>query len=127
MSVIMTTDHWEGVFNNEEVNYSPSWEMVDDAIQRLDERVYTSVALYNQEGLTLSIGGGPAGIVILLNKEDDYLTARRSDETEKTMILIGGQSGEYMRKYVFSREGSKKIAKAFFEGRDVRNMWVWES
>jgi hypothetical protein len=91
----MTTDYWESAINNERVDPCPSWKSVDNAITRLNEKVYTLVVLDDLKGSTLFVGGGSAGIVVAWSKGDQHLIARRGDQSEKVLIVVGGQAGEY--------------------------------
>jgi hypothetical protein len=122
----MTTDFWESIINDERVEPCPGWEDIDSAITRLDEKVYTLVALDDHKGSSLFIGGGPAGIVVAWSKDDQHLIARRGDQTEKAKIVVGGQAGEYKKRNVISREEAKEIARAYFNGSDVRSLGAWD-
>jgi hypothetical protein len=122
----MTTDFWESIINDERVDPCPSWENIDGAITRLDAKVYTLVALDDHKGSSLFIGGGPAGIVVAWSKGDQHLIARRGDRSEKVMIVVGGQAGEYKQRNIIAVDEAKDIAKAFSNGFDVRNLGTWD-
>jgi hypothetical protein len=122
----MTTDFWESIINDERVDHCPSWENIDSAITRLYERVYTLVALNDHKGSSLFIGGGPAGLVVAWSKGDQHLIARQGDQSEKVMIVAGGQAGEYKIRNIISLDQAKDIAKAYFDGFDVRNLGAWD-
>jgi hypothetical protein len=122
----MTTDYWESVINDERVDPCPGWESVDNAITRLDEKVYTLVLLDDHQGLSLFIGGGSAGVVVAWSKADQHLIARRGDLSEKVLIVVGGQAGEYKRRNIISLDEAKGIARAYFNGFDVRDLGAWD-
>jgi hypothetical protein len=126
VSVTMTTDYWESVINDERVDLCPSWHSVDDAITRLNETVYTLVVLDDHQGSSLFIGGGLAGIVVAWSKGDQHLIARRGDQSEKVSIVVGGQAGEYKRRNAISLDEAKSIARAYFNGSDVRDLGEWD-
>jgi hypothetical protein len=121
----MTTDYWESAINNERVDPCPSWKSVDNAITRLNEKVYTLVVLDDLKGSTLFVGGGSAGIVVARSKGDQHLIARRGDQSEKVLIVVGGQAGEYKRRNIISHDEAKDIARAYFNGLDVRALGAW--
>jgi hypothetical protein len=122
----MTTDYWESVINDERVDPYPRWESVDSAITRLDEKVYTLVVLDDHQGSSLFIGGGSAGIVVAWSKGDQHLIARRGDLSENVSIVVGGQAGEYKRRNAISLDEAKGIARAYFNGFDVRDLGTWD-
>ena len=126
MGVIMTTDYWESVINDERVDPCPSWESIDSAITRLNEKVYTLVVLDDQEGSSLFIGGGAAGIVVAWSKEDQHLIARRGNQSEKVLIVVGGQAGEYRKRNSISLDEARDIARAYYNGVDVRGLGAWD-
>lgn len=122
----MTTDYWESVINDERVDRCPGWEAVDCAITRLDEKVYTLVVLDDHKGSSLFVGGGPTGIVVAWSKGDQHLLACRGDQSEKVLIVVGGQAGEYKKRNAISLDEAKDIAKAYYNGNDVSNLGAWD-
>jgi len=122
----MTTDYWESIINDECIDPCPNWESIDNAIMRLNEKVYTLVVLDNHQGSSLFIGGGSAGIVVAWSKGDQHLIARRGDQSEKVSIVVGGQAGEYKRRNTISLDEAKDIARAYFNGFDVRDLGAWD-
>ena len=126
MTVTMTTDYWESVITYEHLHPCPSWETVNGAISRLNEKTYTLVVLDDHRGSNLFIGGGSTGVVVAWSKGESHLIARVGDENEKIAIAVGGQAGEYRRRNVISLGEAQKIAKAYFDGSDVRNLAMWD-
>lgn len=124
--MILISDHWQGISDNRREERFPDWESVERAIGQLDETVQTLVVLDDERGSNLFVGGGPSGIVVALSMGDEHLIARQGDKTQTTLITAGGQEGDYRKRNVISLEHSKDIAKAFFNGIDVRSLGRWE-
>ena len=122
----MTYDRWKGLLSEEHVDHAPDWASVNNAINRLDEKVYTLIFLEDESGSNLGIGGGPSGIVVTLYRESQHLVARHGDDCEKISIVIGGQDGDFPRKNVVTFEQAKNIARAYLQGVDVRTIANWE-
>jgi hypothetical protein len=125
--MILTTDFWESVINDERIDHFPDWERIDRSITRLDEKVHTLVSLDDERGSNLFVGGGPSGIVVALSSGQDHFIARQGDETAMVSVVVGGQAGDYRKRNVVSLEQAKDIAKAYFQGVDVRTLGRWDS
>ncbi|BGE88007.1 MULTISPECIES: hypothetical protein [Methylosinus] len=125
--MILTSDFWESVINDERVDRFPDWESIDRSISRLDEKVYTLVVLDNEKGSNLFIGGGSSGIVVALSSGNEHLIARQGDETKPISVIVGGQAGDYRQRNVVSPGFAKDIARAYFKGDDVRALSQWDS
>jgi hypothetical protein len=95
---------------------------VDCSINRLDEELHTLVVLDDEKGSNLFVGGGPSGIVVALSDDKEHLIARRGNDAEPISIVVGGQAGDYRKRNVLSLEQAKYIARAYFEGVDIRTL-----
>jgi Immunity protein Imm1 len=124
--MILTSDFWQNVINDEQIDHSLEWESVDCSINRLDEKVHTLVVLADEKGSNLFVGGGPSGIVVALSYDKEHLIARRGNDAEPISIVVGGQAGDYRKRNVISLEQAKDIARAYFEGVDIRTLGRWD-
>lgn len=61
MIVTMTSDFWESVINDDQVNSLPTWANVERALARLDGKGRTLVTLEDNNGSTLYVGGSTKG------------------------------------------------------------------
>jgi Ethanolamine utilization protein EutJ (predicted chaperonin) len=125
--MILTSDFWESIINDQRIDRFPDWEMVDKSINRLDKKMYTLVVLDDEKGSNLSIGGGPSGVVAALSSGQDHLIAREGDGTMTISVVLGGQAGDYRKRNVISVEHAKGIAKAYLQGSDVRALYDWDT
>jgi hypothetical protein len=124
--MILISDFWQSIINDEQIDNCPKWEVIDRAISRLDEKTYTLVVLDNEEGSNLLVGGGPSGNVVALSCSREHLLARRGNETKTISVVVGGQAGDYLQRNVISTEQAKDIAKAFFLGVNVQTLGHWD-
>jgi hypothetical protein len=113
--MILISDFWQNIINDEQIDNCPKWESIDRAISKLDAKVHTLVVLDDEEGSNLFVGGGQSGIVVGLSCGREHLLARRGIEATTISIVVGGQAGDYRQRNVISTEQPRDIAKAYFE------------
>ncbi|WP_157926144.1 hypothetical protein [Methylosinus trichosporium] len=104
--MILTSDFWESVINDERVDRFPDWESIDRSISRLDEKVYTLSSLITKKAQTC-LSAGSSGIVVALSSGNEHLIARQGDETKPISVIVGGQAGDYRQKTSFPRDSQK--------------------
>jgi hypothetical protein len=125
--MILISDFWQSVINDEQIDNCPKWESIDCAINKLDEKVHTLVVLDDEERSNLFVGGGPSGFVVALSCGREHLLARRGNEATTIEVFVRGQAGDYRQRNVISMEQAKDIAKAYFEGVNVQTLGHWDS
>ena len=124
--MILTTDFWESVINDERVNPLPDWSNVQSSIDRLDEKVHTLVALDDENGSSLLIGGGQTRLIVALSRDQNHLLAREGNETVTVSVIVGGQYGDYRKRNLITPKKAKSIAKAYFLGNDIFSIFQWD-
>jgi len=124
--MILTCDYWKDVVNEETIIHRPNWSEVENAINRLDGKLYTLIVLDNGKGLNLFIGGSSSTIIVALSSSSEHLIMHCGDDRTTILVNVGGQIGDYRKRNIISLEHAKDVAKAFFEGSDIRSIQQWD-
>lgn len=109
----MVFDNWSGVRNTEEVAASPVWDVVEDAIDKLDEKERTLTSLNRDDGMSLLIGGRNGKFICALSGKGRNLIAKNGSEEERLLVVVGGQEGDFRKRNVLSLDKAKSVASNF--------------
>lgn len=116
----LTTDSWKGGDCEESVIDRPREADLLEAIDRLDERVYTLVIVGGEGEAHLAVGGGRGRFVVYATFDNRtfHNLVERGRPGGVITIVAGGQAGEYPACQVVDRERAIRAASRFLsEGR----------
>jgi len=123
-------DKWRGVLSDDWRVEHPSWDQLNEAIQRMDAKVYTLVTIQGPGEQHLAIGGG-AGRYVVYATFDNYefwkLLDATAVRTDSPVILnAGGQEGDYPAREIVDLIQAQTAARSFFARRELDPTLSWE-
>ena len=103
---------------------NPTWQQVESAIRALDAADYNDIMMIPvvaNEGTWLAVGGGAGRYVVTGSIEHNrFPTVVREPgiglkrhEEENEMVMVGGQEGDYPRRWIVDLETAMRAARAF--------------
>jgi ABC-type sugar transport system substrate-binding protein len=124
----LSWDLWQGNQDHGDVVVVTDWAQVQGAIAALDGRSRTLVTLEADGETHMAIGGGgEAGYVAYVtfdNEVFEYLVDRDCGEKGRVAIVVGGQEGDYSRRYAVGLALVLEAARLFVEAGEVdRSVW----
>jgi hypothetical protein len=128
--ITLGTDLWEGVRCKDSKLSNPSWPAIETAIRDLDGEHRTIATIEGTGAVRLVVGGGSQGKYIVWATFDNekfhtLLSTERS--TEKILLRIGGQNGDYQKEMVVDIGAALKAAKTFYEFGKLNEELDWKS
>jgi hypothetical protein len=124
------TDYWRGTACDGDQIAHPSVEDIEVAITRLDGKYRTIVTIKGDEDAHLAVGGGASGQYVVYATFDNkrfstLMSAEPSDS--QTLLLVGGQQGDYPRNIVVDLPLALAAAKAFAETGQIDPGLRWRN
>ena len=124
------TDYWRGTACDGDQIAHPSVEDIEVAITRLDGKYRTIVTIKGDEDAHLAVGGGASGQYVVYATFDNkrfstLMSAEPSDS--QTLLLVGGQQGDYPRNIVVDLPIALAAAKAFAETGQIDPGLRWRN
>lgn len=120
---------WEGVRNLEAVRENPAPLDVAHAIQRMDQRRHTLVALETDGEAHMLIGGGNGKYVVTATLEGltflNLVTTPLGQREVK--VVVGRQEGFYASHLLIAQDATLKAALTFTERGQLDPSFRWES
>jgi hypothetical protein len=110
----------------------PTWSQVEEAIRALDGHSRNDLYLQprSEEAETwLAVGGGAGQYLVTgsVNSERFPTVVRESNrEEEKVLLMVGGQVGDYPRRWIIDLETALFAARHFFESGEFGGDICWE-
>jgi len=119
---------WEGVRNLESVRDNPAPLDVAHAIQRLDQRRHTLVALETDGEAHMLVGGGNGEYVVSATLDGltffNLVTAPAHQKDVR--VVVGGQEGLYASHLLIAQDATLKAALTFTERGKLDPSFRWE-
>lgn len=121
-------DIWDNMDCDEAIIIFPTCDDVKKIIKLLDEKRYTLMSLYGDDGSYISIGGGNGKYVVYVSTTDNSLWNLLSKDNDKKTILlnIGGQKGDFFPYQIVNKEDVLQAACIFFESGRLDLSLHWE-
>ena len=124
------TDYWRGTACDGDQIAHPSVEDIEVAITRLDGKYRTIVTIKGDEDAHLAVGGGASGQYVVYATFDNkrfstLMSAEPSDS--QTLLLVGGQQGDYPRNIVVDLPLALAAANAFAETGQIDPGLRWRN
>ena len=110
---------------------NPTWQDIETAIRRLDGDSCTILVLGIGEPPVphMAIGGGENGKYIVYTTDDNlvfYNLINPNASPGKTLLVAGGQRGDYANKQLVGFENAIRAAKSYAETGQPDPTLVWE-
>ncbi len=120
---------WEGVRNFEGVRENPAPLDVAQAIQRLDQRRHTLIALETDGEAHMLVGGGNGVYVVSATLDGlTFLNLVTAPVHQKEVkVVVGGQEGLYASEIIIAQDATLKAALTFTERGQLDPSLRWES
>lgn len=121
-------DRWDGLENEEWRIENPSRADLEQALLRLDGRVFTMVIVAGLGEKHLSVGGGDGRYVVYATFDNlDFWNLLRPKALEEVVLVnCGGQEGEFPAKQVVSIDQAKAAGITFLELGELDPSQLWE-
>ena len=125
-------DNYDGIFNEEESLYNPTWKEIESIIDSLDGRAITQIIIDGgDEDNYLCIGGGNDELCNVYISEDDNqkitnLVNKDYKDGVIHQLVTGGQMGEFSDKTCVSISIAKKVAKKYCDMGTKDDAYEWE-
>ena len=120
---LLTVLEWVGPDADHKEHDDPSWELVEDAIRRLNGRERNDLYLYAdldaaEPGAYLCVGGGGGRYVVAgLDRGDTSPTFAPGpgDEGEREPLLVAGNVGAFPRNWIVDLDTALRAARSFYQ------------
>jgi hypothetical protein len=105
----------------------PSEKEARELFERLDGSSEDTLSIETADHGSLLVGGGPERFVAVSFLRDgaSFHAERGIGEDGIEMIQVGGQVGDYPKRYVLDRESAWEVAKEFFRTRTMTPAFTW--
>lgn len=104
----------------------PTLPQIFEAFEKLDQKRHTLLSL-ETEPESLMVGAGPDKFILIrTNRSSSYSLLREGKQktSEKVMMCVGGQMGDYPENMVIHKSQAIQVITAFFEGKHDGFNWV---
>jgi hypothetical protein len=121
---LLTVLEWLGSDARHEEHSNPSWEQVEEAIQRLNGRERNDLFLYTgldetPPGASLSVGGGDGRYVVVGMDRGastpTFALGPDIDDGSRVELLVSGLPGYYRRHWIVDLDTALRAARSFYE------------
>jgi hypothetical protein len=126
---LMVTDEWHDVRNVEHEIEKPSMDAIERAVRALDASTRTLVLLMLENETHMALGGGSGQYIVYITPDNSYFNQLTSDaETgaDPVVLCVGGQEGQYERRFVVGLDAALRAAQHFahFGTTDPQQKWT---
>jgi len=111
---------------------NPSWVQVESAIRALNNRNLNDVYLTPLEAhpeTFLGIGGGDGKYLVtgaIAGRKFPTFVISPSLDESKVPLVVGGQLGEYPKRWVVTLDSALDVARSFFDAGGFESGVSWE-
>jgi len=122
---LLTVLEWLGPDAEHVEHPDPSWELVEDAIRRLNGRERNDLYLYTDleaapPGAYLCVGGGEGGRYVASGLDrgetsPTFALGPGADGGGREPLLVGGNVGLYLRDRIIDLETALRAARSFYD------------
>jgi hypothetical protein len=105
----------------------PSEKDTRELFERLNGSTEDTLYIETADHGSMLVGGGPERFVAVsfLPDGSSFHAERAVDEDGIEMIQVGGQVGNYPKRYVLNRESAWQVARHFFDTRTMDGAFTW--
>jgi hypothetical protein len=121
-------DHWDGVFNREEIVETPTTADFDRLLDRMDGQIHTMIMLRRENDAHMGIGGGSGKYVVYAAFDNETFWNLIAPEREPGTVMLnaGGQEGEYPARQVVTQDRARQAGHTFLATGELDRSLRWE-
>jgi hypothetical protein len=128
----MFADEWHDRTDRGTGMANPTWDQVKQAIAALDGKQRTMLTIADKEGgdRYLIVAGQWDGRCLVNATKDNYdffSLVDPSRSTDKRMLYVGGQNGQYEERKCVPLDWALEAAEHFFEAGEMKPAMNWGS